>query len=134
MDKKCASRLAEWRLLFRRPLQPLLRRGEFGFELFHGGEGELVFAGHDFVRERVEGEAAEGRSAVDLADAPAAAKGFVFVKASGVFVFREEPEADVNLRAEEKLAGDGAADGGVVGMFVHEVNAGAGRARRGLGR
>jgi len=43
-----------------RPLQSLPRRGEFGFELFHGGEGELVFAGHDFVRERVEGVAGEG--------------------------------------------------------------------------
>ena len=41
-------------------LQPLPRRGEFGFELFHGGEGELIFAGHDFVRERVEGVAGEG--------------------------------------------------------------------------
>ena len=45
---------------FPRPLQPFPRGGEFGSELFHGGEGELVFAGYDFVRECAEGVVGEG--------------------------------------------------------------------------
>ena len=61
----------------------------------------------------------------------------------GVFVFREEPEADGNLRAGEELAGEGAAGSwravvaacsGAGGVVVHGVNAGVGRARRGPGR
>ena len=54
-----------------RPLQSLPRGAEFGFEAFEFGEGELVFAGHDFVGqgvERVAGEGVVGGGAEDDAD------------------------------------------------------------------
>ena len=54
-----------------RSLPPPPRGAEFGFEAFEFGEGELVFAGHYFVRQRVErvaGEGGVGGGAEDDAD------------------------------------------------------------------
>ena len=83
-----------------RPLQPPPRGAEFGFEAFDVGEGELVFAGHDFVRQRVErvaGEGGVGAGAEDEAD------GRVFVGVRPVF-------AGV-VEVEVHLAGVGVGEG-----------------------
>ncbi len=91
-------------------LQPLPRRREFGLQLLRRRQGELVFAGHDFVRQRVEGVVGEGGvggGAEDDADGRVFA--FVGPVLSGV------------VAVEQHLAGIGVGVGSELEIDDHEA-------------
>ena len=119
-------------LLPPRPLQPFPRGAEFGFEAFEFGEGELVFAGHDFIWQRVErvaGEGGVGGGAEDDDD------GRVFAGVRPVFAGVAEVEVHlagvgVGEGAELEVEDDEAAQAAVEEDEVHAIAAPPMRRRR----